>query len=997
MRIVVLLLALGFLLGATSDGAAKERPRPSAPNTNELGDIVPGVLFIKFRDVTTLAPGSTVTGIAAVDRVLDRALAASIQPLHRTLALRKSFASREESSIARIFMVRYSAPLDPRRLAKQLAAEPSIEYAEPYYAFRPLHTPDDPRLAQQWAITVMKMEQAWDITKGDSSIVIGYVDSGINYGHEDLSLSIAVNTGEWGTNGELKDNGIDDDNNGYVDDWRGWDFIGNGTIQEPNPDNDPLDFNGHGTNGAGIAAATTNNGTGIAGIGYYTKLLPIKVQDDAGQGGMAGYDGLVYAADMGCQVINCSWGGNQVINQTLQDVVDYAWSKGCVIVGGAGNSAINNDIDPFLPAALNHVIGVSSIEQDGSFSAWAAYGSSVDVCAPGSNVQTTRGSFGYQNATGTSFSAPHISGLAALILAVHPDWTPEQVAAQIRVTSDAFGASRDALRYGRVNAFRALSENQTLSEIPGVILQSAAISTPVGGYFSVGGQTATVDLTLQNVLAPTQNAQAELVLTGSPLTAATTTFAVGAIPTSGTTNLSFQVTLDNDIRQSEGYVPVIVKITDGAYEDYLLVRIPVYLDNAWHTVVDLRYPYNSIDIADRWNIWVSGDYTENSVPVQDIALRSTDGGDTWSFAFGTGFPSGRGVYCIDAIDGNTALVGTGPVDGNAAICRSSDAGQNWTATSVANLTAFVNWIHMFDAQNGIMQGDPRNNVWGIATTVDGGQTWTPLAAPLTAPAGEAGWNNAYDVVGDNIWFGTNSSKIYKSTDRGQTWTGYATPSKNSVDVNFRDALVGVARFSKQGEQGTDTLAITTDGGSTWSLVSTVAVPSGSVVFERNGARLWFFQESNALVSTDLGATWSVQPAPADFDFINDAAEWNDGFVTSVFAAGIEIYRYNGDFVLDVDGGPSSVPPAPILHALYPNPASNRGDGTIASLTLPAATPVVLAVYDLTGRKLREVFNATLDAGTHRARVSTAGLPAGSYLLRLTTPSRTSSQTLIVLN
>lgn len=997
MRIAVLLLALCFLLGATIDGAAKERPRPSTPNATEAGDIVPGVIFVKFREVMQFAPGATVTGLTTVDRILDRAMISAMQPLHRTLALRKGFATPEESSIARIFTVRYSAPVDPRRLAEELAADPAIEYAEPYRTFRPLHTPDDPRLAQQWAIGIMKMEQAWDITKGDSSIVIGYVDTGINYSHEDLALSIAVNTGEWGTNGELKDNGIDDDNNGYVDDWRGWDFIGNGTIQAPNPDNDPMDFNGHGTNGAGIAAATTNNGKGIAGIGYHTKLLPIKVQDDAAQGGMAGYDGLVYAADMGCKVINCSWGGNQVINQTLQDVVDYAWSKGCVIVGGAGNSAINNDIDPFLPAALNHVIGVSSIEENGSFSSWAAYGSSVDVCAPGTNVQTTRGSFGYQAATGTSFSAPHISGLAALILAVHPDWTAEQVAAQIRVTSDAFGASRDPLRFGRANAFRALSENQTLSDIPGVILQNAVINTSVGGYFSAGGQTASVDVTLQNVLAPTQNAQAELMLAGSPLTAATTTFPVGAIPTSGTANFSFQVTLNNDIRQSEGYIPVIVKITDGSYEDYVLVRIPVYLDNAWHTIVDLRYPYNSIDIADRWNVWVSGDFTENSVPVQDIALRSTDGGDTWSFAFGTGFPSGRGVYCIDAIDGTTALVGTGPVDGNAAICRSSDGGQNWSSTSVANLTAFVNWIHMYDSQNGIMQGDPRNNVWGIATTADGGRTWTPLTTTLNAPAGEAGWNNAYDVVGDNIWFGTNASKIYKSTDRGETWTGYATPSKNSVDVNFRDALVGVARFSKQGEQGTDTLAITTDGGVTWSLVSTVAVPSGSVVFERNGARLWFFQESNALVSTDLGATWSVQPAPTDFNFINDAAEWNDGFVTSVFAAGIEIFRYNGDFVLDVDDAPVSAPSTPMLHAVYPNPTSNRGNGTIASWTLPAATPVVLAVYDLNGRKLREVVNATLEAGTHRARISTAGLPAGNYLLRLTTASHASSQAMVVLN
>ncbi|MBR9976427.1 MAG: S8 family serine peptidase [Bacteroidetes bacterium] len=998
MRLAIPLLALCMLAFTVTEGVAKERPRP-ATTTSVSNDIVPGIIFVKFKDTPRFAPGSQATGIGSVDRLLADAMVTTVEPLHRTMALRKSFASKEEASLARIVKVRYSAPLDPVRLAKDIAADPAVEYAEPFQAFRPLNTPDDPRLGSQWAISIMNMEQAWDITTGDSTVVIGYVDSGVNYTHEDLSLAIAINAGEWGSNGELKDNGIDDDNNGYVDDWRGWDFVGNGTLQAPNPDNDPMDFNGHGTNGAGLAAATTNNGKGIAGIGYHTKVLPIKVQDDAAQGGFTGYDGIVYAADMGCRVINCSWGGNSVINQTLQDIVDYAWAKGALVVGGAGNSVINNDINPFIPASLDRVLGVGSIESDGSASGWAAYGSSVDIYAPGSNVMTTRGSFGYQSVTGTSFAAPHASGLAALIFALHPDWTPDQVATQMRVTSNSFATSRDPLRYGRADAYRALSLNQTLTDIPGILMENASISTPAGEFFSEGGQTATVNLTVRNVLAPVANLQAELMLAGTPLSASTSSYSLGALSTDGTANLSFQVTLNDQILQSEGYIPVIIKFTDGSYEDFQNVRIPIFLTDGWHTVVDLRYPYNSIDMADRWAVWVSGTFSENGIPTQDIALRSTNGGDSWNYAFGTGYPSGRGVYCIDAIDENIALVGTGPVDGNAAIVRSSDGGQSWTSTSVANLTPFVNWIHTFDSQNGYMQGDPRNNVWGLATTADGGRTWTPISTPLSAAAGEAGWNNSYDAVGDYMWFGTNSSKIYRSTDRGQTWTGYATPSKNSVDVNFRDELTGVARFSKQNEQGSDTLALTVDGGLTWSLISTVAVPSGSVIFERTGKRLWFFQEMNALVSTDLGATWSAQPTPSDFNFVSDAAEWNDGFVTSIFAAGIEIFRYNGDFmVLGASDAPPALADAPQLLAMYPNPVASNVDGSVvAPMQLPQSAPVILAIYDMNGRKVREVLNATLDAGAHGARVSTVGLPAGSYLLRLDTPQHSSSQKLIILN
>jgi subtilisin family serine protease/photosystem II stability/assembly factor-like uncharacterized protein len=996
MRLAVPLLALLIACAVTFDGTAKERPRPATPPASTSADIVPGMLFIKLKQIHDIPAGATAIGLSGVDRILARAKTTSIEPLHRTMSLRKSFASREEQSIARIMKVRFDASIDVHALTAELAGDPAVEYAEPYYSFRPLHTPDDPRLSTQWAIQALEMEDAWDITQGDSTIVIGFVDTGINYNHEDLTLSIYINPGEWGVNGELSNNGIDDDNNGFVDDWRGWDFIGNGTVQEPNADNDPMDFNGHGTNAAGISSATTNNGRGIAGIGYHSKVLPIKVQDDAGQSSFAGYDGILYAADMGCHVINCSWGSHIAINQTMQDIIDYAHSKGSLVVAGAGNDVNDTDENPFLPASLNHVLSVSSFEEDGSFSEWAARGASVHVAAPGSNVLTTRGSFGYTNVTGTSFAAPHVSGLAALMFALRPDWTPAQVKQQIRVTSEAFDGMRSAKRYGRANAYKALSMNDSLDEIPGVLVESAAVIPPNGFHFTEGGEVATLEVTFKNVLAPTDNAMVELILDDVPISADVTSYTLGAMFTNETRMLTMQVRLDDDVLLSEGYIPVILKITDASYEDYVVVRAPIYLDDGWHTVVDLRYPYSSIDMTDRWTIWLSGNFTENNVPVQDIALRSTDGGDQWMFAFGQGFPSGRGVYCIEGIDDMTALVGTGPVDGNAAIARTTDGGENWSSASVANFTPFVNWIHMFDAQNGLMQGDPRNNFWGIATTTDGGSSWIALSAPVSAADTEAGWNNSYDVVGDHVWFGTNSSIIYRSTDRGQTWAPHAVPSKNSVDMSFRDEMVGVARFSMQGEQGTDTLALTTDGGLNWSLISTIAAPGGTVIFERGGKRLWYFQQGNAFVSTDLGESWGVQPTPMDFDFIRDATGWNDGFVTSIFAAGIEIFRYNSDFMLDVEEIAHTTAATPLLHPLYPNPVGH--DATVtARLSLPTAARVLLAVYDMSGKKVREVLSATLHAGGHQAQVSTAGLPAGNYLLRMSTDDFSSTQKLIVLN
>lgn len=997
MRSAVPVLALILLLAAGTDTFAGMAERPDAPDSPAQDNIVPGLIFIKLTDVRSVAPGAAAVGLAGVDGILQRIMATSVEPLHPVQSLRKAGASPEAESLARIMLVRYSAPVNPYTLADEFAAQAGVEYAEPYFRFRLTGEPNDPRFAEQWALDMLKMADAWDVTTGDSTIVIGYIDTGVNYNHEDLQESIYINSGEWGTNGELRDNGRDDDGNGFVDDWRGWDFLGNGTLQNPVPDNDPMDFDGHGTSGAGIAAARTNNGKGIAGVGYHTKILPIKVQNDGGTTDIAGYGGLRYAADMGCKVINASWGRYGEFSQVLQDEIDYAWSKGALVVGSAGDNAINTDLRPFLPACMDHVLAVSSLEKDGSATTTTSFGTSVHVYAPGTDLTTVRMSFGYQTVSGNSFATPHISGLAALIFAQHPDWTPDQVLKQIRVTADSFGAD-DPLYYGRANAYKAVSANATLENIPGLGVSSYSVSTLSGTVITDPEQTATVDVTLKNYLAPTANASVDLEVDPLYGSLDMTSFTLGGMLTEGTENISFTLTLAEDANLSEGYVPIILKFTDGTYVDYDIVRVRVELDEGWRTTFNaITYPFNSIDAPDRWNIWVSGNFTEDNVPTQDIAVRSSDGGQSWVFAWGQGYPDGDGVYCIDAIDEFNAWVGTGPVNGQAEIYYTSDGGQSWGGTSVANMTPFVNWVHMYSPANGIMQGDPKDNVWGLATTSDGGRSWTALTTPVTAAQGEAGWNNSYDVFEDNVWFGTNSGIIYRSTDRGQTWASHPTPSRNSVDITFRDAMVGAARFSRLNDVGTDTLALTQDGGQTWSLISSIAAPYGSIIWERQGERLWYLQSPNAYVSTDLGATWSVQPTPYTFWPVFDAAEWNDGFISRVFAASYHVYEYTSDHrsVVSADAPPAALPDAPQISAVYPQPASSYRGSMTAEFTLANTSAVVLALYDMSGRKVREAVNATLRSGSHSARVPLSGLAAGSYVLRLTTAKHSASRTVSV--
>lgn len=989
IRSGLLLVAL-LLFGATSWARGVDKPQ-AGKSTPRVAD---HMLIVKFRPNVSFLTGSTSTGISGVDRVLARVNAVRISSLHDAPALRKAGTrTAAEEALARMVTVVYGANDAPATLARELALDPDVEYAEPYYLFEPLYMPNDPQTAQQWAIGAIKLDQAWDVTKGDTTVVIGYIDTGVNYNHEDLSGAIWINRGEWGSSGEKRNNGVDDDGNGKIDDWRGWDIVGSGTAQAPAPDNDPMDLAGHGTAGAGIAAAVADNGIGMAGAGFRVKLWPIKAQNDAGNSGILGYNAIPYAADMGCKVINCSWGANGFVSQAMQDVIDYAYQKGCVVVAGAGNSAIDNDVDPFLPSALNHVLGVSSIERSGSYSTWAAYGACVSVNAPGTEVLGTTLGNGYSLNTGTSFSTPLMSGLAALVYSVHPTWTPAQVMAQIRSTTDPFVTPRDPKHFGRANAYAAV----TVTDAQGVILDSYTITTPGGQFFTEGGQTATIDFNMRNVLAPlSANATATVILdAGNLLSTTTPTVPIGAVASGEAKTVSIQVKLTNSPLQSEGYIPVILKITDGAYTDFVVARATLFLDRALHTALDINWPYNSIHPVNRDVVWVCGDYAPTGGQQQDLVFRSTDAGGSWYYAFGQGWPTGKGVYCIRGIDAQIALVGTGPADGNAEVYRTSDGGANWTGRSVSSLTPFVNFIHMFDASNGILMGDPKNGRWGLAKTADGGLTWTAITPTVAASGTEAGWNNGFDFVGDIGWFGTNNSKIFKTTDRGATWQSYPLPSKNSIGVTFRDASTGVIRFSSQNGQGSDTLALTTDGGVTWKLISTIDAADGAITFERFGTRLWYFRAFSGFVSTDLGSTWTSVAVPPGMSFVSHAASFSDAFDTFVWAAGINVYRLQDVSQVSDAKPPLTAPQAFEITSIAPNPAGTRADATV-QFELRSAQHVQLAVYDMTGRLVRSVFTATLATGMHSSRVGAGTLPAGTYMVRLSSATQQSAARLVVV-
>ena len=284
---------------------------------------------------------------------------------------------------------------------KNYSRDPNVEYAEPNYRIYLHQTfPNDPSFGLLWGLNSasdadIDAPEAWDITQGSANIVIAVIDTGVNYAHTDLTANMWTNPGEdaWAdpldpTTG----NRIDDDGNGYVDDWRGWDFLGHEVhIRVPPrvPDNDPMDQSDHGTHVAGTIAAVGNNANGITGVMWTARIMPLRFID--GQGGTTGHaiEAINYAARMGAHIINASW-GSYGYSQALYDAIR---NSGVLFVSSAGNDFNDNDgALQSYPASfdLPNIISVAATDQSDVLANFSNYGAtSVDVGAPGTSIYSS--------------------------------------------------------------------------------------------------------------------------------------------------------------------------------------------------------------------------------------------------------------------------------------------------------------------------------------------------------------------------------------------------------------------------------------------------------------------------------------------------------------------------------------------------------------------------------------------------------------------------------
>lgn len=358
-----------------------------------------------------------------------------------------------------------------------------VEAVQPNYYYHLLTTPNDPNFGTMWGLTKISAPQAWDLATGSPTVVVADIDTGIKYDHPDLAANV------WTNPGEINGNGIDDDSNGFIDDYYGYDFFFN--------DPDPLDEHGHGTHTAGTIGAVGNNAVGVVGVNWNVKIMAIKIYDSDGLGTTSAmlinaynYVRLMKERGVNIRVTNNSYGGCDEAcgyDQATKDAIDALGRTGVLQVFAAGNDGMNIDTTPSYPAAYNSpwIISVANSTSSDTRAGSSNFGvANVDLAAPGTSIlSTTNSGTGYGTLSGTSMATPHVAGTAALLAAYNPNLSSASIKATLLNTVDQLAAWNGVVKTGgRLNAAAAL-QNQTVCtfSVPG-----GPITLPTkGGYFSI--------------------------------------------------------------------------------------------------------------------------------------------------------------------------------------------------------------------------------------------------------------------------------------------------------------------------------------------------------------------------------------------------------------------------------------------------------------------------------------------------------------------------------
>ncbi len=491
----------------------------SAEEPLTIGVLSNGGNYVVDKFIVTMLPGTqpletnqTISGLAMtghdqIDMLCSQYDVVKVEPWYphkvRNEVLR--------SLVERMYILTVAPGYDVRNMKNEFLSCEDVEYSDFWNIPELCYIPNDPGISGQWALSRIDCFGAWDLIRGDTTanVVISIDDTGVYYTHPDLQANMWINELE-----DINHNGIfdnfpesqggdlnnqDDDGNGYPDDVVGYDLGCN----DPNP---AEDVPTHGTHVAGCASEVADNGIGGAGPGYAAKIQAAKITD-AGGILRQGYQAMIYAADNGADIINCSW-GSPSYSGGEQNIVNYVYSVGTLLVCAAGNDDYQNPPFNNYPSAYNHVLAVASTDPNDHLSSFSNYNSWVDICAPGSNIYATWSTGSYINLSGTSMASPITAGVAALIKAQNPNYSADQLAnAIIGAADDIYdlnpGYPDGWLGSGRINAHAALGA----SSFPNIRLLAQGVNqiTDDGDGVINPGETVELIVVLENLWQDANN------------------------------------------------------------------------------------------------------------------------------------------------------------------------------------------------------------------------------------------------------------------------------------------------------------------------------------------------------------------------------------------------------------------------------------------------------------------------------------------------------------
>ncbi|PJA97359.1 MAG: hypothetical protein CO129_01615 [Ignavibacteriales bacterium CG_4_9_14_3_um_filter_34_10] len=918
-----------------------------------------GEIYLKDKIVIKIKSEFAQTGLfkTTLENLLSDKFGVQIQSIKNAVKT-KDFSSE----LSNIKILEFSSATDIFSIIPKIAKMKEVAWAEPYYLSRIDLTPNDPSFSNQYSLKKINAESAWNISTGSPDVVIGIVDTGVDWDHPDLAANIWINQAE--ANGIT---GVDDDNNGYVDDIHGWDFGGSTGIPDNNPMEDRAD---HGTHVAGIAGAVTNNNIGIASIGFNCKIMPVKVaqenlRDEFGRALISyGYDGIVYAVDNGAKVINCSW-GSYSFSQFGQEIIDYATSNGALVVAATGNENRDKII---YPANYNGALSVgysNSLDgKDGS----SNYGYDVDLFAPGSSIYSTWMNDSYTYLNGSSMASPLVAGLAGLVTSAFPNITPLQVAEIIRSNCDDIYSQNAGYEYllgaGRVNAFKSLSNG----------LNSVSIRFDNAEFVEIGDNDGTFEnnesinviFNLTNFLSSSANITLSLYSNSNYVEIPTSSKQISSKNTLENFAESFQVNIKSTVPYNHE-VRFRLEFNDGNFHGFQwtkpIIINPLY---ATHSAGKIK-----TTITSKGNIGFN-DYPSNQQ------------GDGFIFE-----------------NGNNLLFEGGLIYGNAAdkifsCVRSSNADMQSNSFTMQNPFVIVSPGNKADEQGlGIFHDLNNQNSLGIVTTLT---TYEFIESP----------NNNFIIL--HYKFSNNSQATISNFFAGLYF---------DWDMDESDYADNVAAFDDTGNFG---YVFNSNGEPIKTKIALAVLSSDNIGFygiHNNGEDGGFgvydgFTDSEKWLAITNGLG-KPQAGPYDISCVVSSGPYDipsgnslDVAFAIVASDSLELLRnavanskikYN-EIITDIKEQ-KNFPQKFFLEQNYPNPFN---PSTTIQYSIPSSTEyysvlqnVTLKVYDILGNEVATLVNEHKPAGVYNVQFIMNNLSSGVYFYTLKAGSFTETKKMLLLH